>query len=332
MIGTVGNSYLEKSNNIDYAVKNVGIFKNKNSLDGYWLFYYLKSPFAREYLHSRLSGSTQQYITLNSLREYPILNPSRTTKEAIVTILSSLDDKIELNNKINKTLEELAQTLYKHWFVDFEFPNEEGKPYKSSGGEMIESELGNIPKGWNVNNLSEVLENVRTKSGERTLPVFSALKEGVLVLSSDFFNKNVPSKSLSKYLVVERGSFAYNPSRINIGSIGLNDFDFTGCVSPVYVVMKTESHYLYFFNEFFRTERFVQEVNLRASGSVRQSLSYSDLGMIKITYPPTELVIRFNDFYINFKDTIKNNLEQNIRMEQIRDLLLPKLMSGEIEV
>src|SRR5699024_11080133 len=78
--------------------------------------------------------------------------------KTIAHILSTLDDKIEVNNQINKTLENMAQAIFKQWFVDFEFPNEDGEPYKSSGGEMVESELGMIPKGWEVKDLGEIID------------------------------------------------------------------------------------------------------------------------------------------------------------------------------
>ena len=83
------------------------------------------------------------------------------TQKEIAHLLGTLDDKIELNRKMNKTLEEIAQTLYKHWFIDFYFPNEDGKPYKSSGGEMIDTELGPFPKGWRVGSISDVVERLK---------------------------------------------------------------------------------------------------------------------------------------------------------------------------
>ncbi len=100
-------------------------------------------------------GSAQPLLTQSGLRVLKCKVPPLETQREIAHILGTLDDKIELNRKMNKTLEEIAQALYKHWFIDFEFPNAEGKPYKSSGGEMVDSELGLIPKGWRVGKLSD---------------------------------------------------------------------------------------------------------------------------------------------------------------------------------
>lgn len=105
MIGTIGNIYLEKNADINYACKNMGIFKfNGNQMDAYWMYYYLKSPDAQSYIYSHLRGSTQEYVPLGTLRELPIKIPPMETREKIIRILRPLDDKIELNNVINDNL------------------------------------------------------------------------------------------------------------------------------------------------------------------------------------------------------------------------------------
>src|SRR5690554_3946677 len=121
-----------------------------------YMRYWFRSRQFRDYIDSTVSMTTRANLNMAILSAIKIDLPDLNTQKAIANILSSLDDKIELNNKINKNLEELAQTLYKHWFVDFEFPNEEGLPYKSSGGKMVESELGLIPEGWIVKTISDI--------------------------------------------------------------------------------------------------------------------------------------------------------------------------------
>ena len=102
-------------------------------------------------------GSAIPQLTVPMIKKEKVYLPRIKTQQKIAAILSSLDDKIELNNRINKNLEEQAQALFRRWFVDFEFPNEEGKPYKSSGGTMVDSELGEIPQGWEVNSLLDII-------------------------------------------------------------------------------------------------------------------------------------------------------------------------------
>ncbi|WP_160210803.1 restriction endonuclease subunit S, partial [Anaerotruncus colihominis] len=172
----------------------------------------------------------------------------------------------------------------------------------------------------------------RTKAKGNDYKVLSAINTGQLQLSEEYFTKQVFSKSISNYIVVEPFDFAYNPARINIGSIGMNTFGFTGCVSPIYVVIRCEPEYHYFLDFFIKSKRFSEEVKTRASGSVRQSLNYTDFGQIKIACPPIDVIERFNREYEVRLKTIEHLKGENKRLSSIRDTLLPKLMSGEIDV
>ena len=228
------------------------------------------------------------------------------------------------NSRGNDNLEQQAQALFKAWFVDFE-------PFKD--GKFVDSELGSIPEGWRVVSLGEITKQVAEKVGNREgMTVLSPVNSGELVLSEEYFTKQVFSKDLSKYLIVNPLSFVYNPARINIGSIGLNTYDFVGCVSPVYVVFECEPDYHYFFDFYKRTAEFKEEVALRAIGGVRQSLGYNDFSLIKTVYPTHDVVIKFNNIYLKMKDIIIRNNSQNDKLASLRDTLLPKLMSGELEI
>ena len=222
----------------------------------------------------------------------------------------------------NHNLEEQAQALYKSWFVDFE-------PFK--GGRFVDSELGMIPEGWSVKAIGEVTEEIRTKVGMRQdVKVLSPITSGRLVLSEEFFSKQVFSESIAKYLIVRPNDFAYNPARVNIGSLGKNEFDFDGCVSPVYVVFRCESGYDLFFNLYRTSKPFKEEVVSRSSGGVRQTLGYKDLALIKLVYPPTIVVRDFNSIYRHILSRMKQNEKENVILANQRDELLPKLLSGEM--
>ncbi len=325
MIGTIGNVVRVEIDPVDFAVKNIGIFKmGRNALKSKWMYYWLKSPKAKEYICSRLAGSTQSYLTLNSLREFPIQAPNEKKMKSIVDVLSSLDDKIALNRRINDNLEQQAQALFKSWFVDFE-------PFQD--GEFVESELGRIPKGWKVCELGEVTIEVKEKVKDRhDVKVLSPVTTGKLVLSEEYFTKQVYSASTSKYILVKPLSFAYNPARVNIGSLGMNEFSFDGCVSPVYVVFQTEPDYQFFFDLYRTTQRFQDEVVARSIGGVRQTLGYKDFSLIKLIYPPKDVVKNFNKIYLSLKQVISSNNKENERTSNLRDTLLPRLMSGELKI
>ena len=325
MIGEYcGFCYLEDSDFTDYAVKNVGILKVGERIKSLWLYYYLNSPDGRNQLKNTRAGSSQPYISLGSLRNLLIPEPPREVMESIVTILSSLDRKIELNNKINADLEEMAQAIFKNWFVDFE-------PFKD--GKFVDSELGMIPEGWKVGTLGDITKNKSAKVKERNdVKVLSPVTTGELVLSEEHFTKQVFSSSIAKYKIVNKGDFAYNPARVNIGSLGRNEFDFDGCVSPVYVVFSVLDGYENYFDLFRKTDFFKDSVASLAIGGVRQSLSYDDLSSIEVIIPSENAVEEFNNLYNQMKKTIKANKLENSRLSTLRDTLLPRLMSGELEV
>jgi type I restriction enzyme S subunit len=132
--------------------------------------------------------STVPGINRNHLHQEIVSIPDLPTQTAIAEILSSLDDKIELNNKLNQELENLAQTLFKQWFIDFEFPNENGEPYKSSGGEMVDSELGEIPENFTISILSEQTELVRGISYSK--PELVSKEEGLPFVNLKCFALN----------------------------------------------------------------------------------------------------------------------------------------------
>ena len=222
----------------------------------------------------------------------------------------------------NHNLAEQAQALYKSWFVDFE-------PFK--GGGFVDSELGKIPEGWRVKELGDVTQEMRNKVGARQdIKVLSPITTGQLVLSEEFFTKQVFSESIAKYLIVRPNDFAYNPARVNIGSLGKNEFDFDGCVSPVYVVFRCESGYEHFFNLYRSSKTFKEEVISRSNGGVRQTLGYKDFALIKLVYPPVSVVEEFNAIYCHLLLGIKQCEKENIVLENQRDELLPNLMTGKI--
>lgn len=294
----------------------------KGNNDPHFIYYLLKDKVRS--LRSQAQGSVFDTITKSTFDQVECENYSIPKQHRIASLLSSLDRKIETNNKINAQLEEMAQAIFKNWFVDFE-------PFKD--GKFVDSELGKIPEGWKVGTLNEITQNKSDKVKERNdVKVLSPITTGELVLSEDYFSKQVFSSSIAKYKIVEIEDFAYNPARVNIGSIGRNEFDFVGCVSPVYVVFSVKDEYANFLDLFRKRKYFKTSVASLAIGGVRQSLSYDDLSSIETIIPDKNTMERFNDLYEQIKSTIKVNKKENQHLSHLRDTLLPKLMSGEIEI
>lgn len=289
-----------------------------------YIGYYLRSSFFRSFFYGLASSmSTRASLSNGDLLNMTVKLPPVSTQKGIASILKSFDDKIECNKLINDNLQQQARALYKSWFVDFD-------PFKD--GQFEDSELGMIPHGWSVKQLGEITSQVSERVKERVdVKVLSPITTGELVLSEEYFSKQVFSESISKYIVVKPSDFAYNPARVNIGSLGMNEYGFDGCVSPVYVVFRCEDGYQYFFDLFRRTEAFKEEVRTRAIGGVRQSLAYKDFSLIKVVYPPIDVIHSFNQVYSRILAKTKHNNEETARLASLRDTLLPKLMSGELK-
>lgn len=286
------------------------ISPNIRKVDPDFLYYFLTRNEIVESLHAIGEQSVSAYPSIrpSDIENLEIALPPLPEQIEIGRTLRALDEKIAINTRINNHLEQIAQAIFKSWFVE----------QSSDDWEYIE--LGNVTS------------EIRTRAKEQQFQVLSAVRTSRLVLSDDYFTKQVYSKDINKYIVVEPNDFAYNPARVNIGSLGINSFDFAGCVSPVYVVFRAKPGYHHFLNFFFKSPNFQEEVRVRASGSVRQSLSYSDFSLIQVLYPSFDVVCRFNNKYESILKVQHRLDKENSILSELRDTLLPRLMSGELSV
>ena len=298
-------------NNMNEVCTNQG-FKSiiPNDKINYMFLYYLLK-FNKDRIESLGSGTTFKEISATVMKNIVVSIPENKNDQLkIAKVLSKIDEKIELDTQTNNNLYEIGKAIYQEYF--------ENEEYTSS---------------YEIKQLSEVTTNNRNKIDKtKEYKVLSAVNTGKLILSDDYFDKQVYSKDIGKYLNVNKNDFAYNPARINIGSIGLNAYDFNCCVSPVYVTFSVDKDYIDFFDFYFKSKRFNAEVTLRATGSVRQALNYNDFGMIEIPYPTKEMIEKFNSSYKTIKERININKTKISNLEQLRDTLLPKLMNGEIDL
>jgi len=312
VVGTVG-SVASIPNELDgaFLTENCNnlLVDEKICLKEY-LKYFLLSKDGQAEIISHIVGTTQPKLPIYGIEAFNIKVPEKECQNKIITILNTINNKILLNTHINNNLYEIGKALYQEYFENEKCTN-----------------------NYEIKQLSEVTINNRNKIDQtKEYKVLSAVNTGNLVLSDDYFDKQVYSKDIGKYLNVDKDDFAYNPARINIGSIGLNTFDFNCCVSPVYVTFSVDKDYINFFDFYFKSKKFNAEVTLRASGSVRQALNYNDFGLIEIPYPTKEMIDKFNSSYKTIKDRINKNKAKISNLERIRNTLLPKLMNGEIDL
>ncbi|MEI3895171.1 MULTISPECIES: restriction endonuclease subunit S [unclassified Bacillus (in: firmicutes)] len=272
-----------------------------------------------------------------------LLLPPFQTQKVIANILSSLDEKIETNNQINKKLEEMAQAIFKQWFVDFEFPNEDGNPYKSSGGKMLESEIGVIPEGWKIGCIGDY---VKVKSGyafksawweESGIPVIKIKDIENNTLNIKDMSYVSPEKEvLAKDFLVEGGDLVIAMTGATIGKFGIvpkleNAMLVNQRVGKFFLGDKPFVK-LGFIYCVLRQQKVYDEIVNRGSGSAQPNISPTGIETIKIILPSVQILEEFNSLVTGIFEKITENEYQNVKLGSLRDILLPKLMSGEIRV
>ncbi len=278
--------------------------------------YYFRSNLFRNQINSMVTMTTRASLNNDTMAKLKIVIPKIEEQKAIAKILSDLDEKIEVNNKINKNLEEMAQAIFKQWFVDFEFPNEEGKPYKSSGGEMVESELGMIPKGFKVKEFGDI---INITSGKRPKN------------KSKEYNKetNIPLIGASSVMGFTN-DFNFDTNILVIGRVGTHGvvqrFNYKVWASDNTLVIK--SNCLEFSNQILKSIDY-KSLN---RGSTQPLITQGDIKQQKIIFPNVDLLKDFEKRCFKLMNLFENNVLENERLEKLRDTLLPKLMSGEIRV
>lgn len=315
------------------------IVRPSSKLDRHFLVYYLNSIAVR-HINSRLVGAVQQHFNIGAARELKIYCPPVEEQQEIASVLACLDRKIENLRKQNETLERIAQTLFKHWFVDFEFPNEDGKPYKSSGGAMVRSELGEIPAGWRVGKLGDVVETLGGGTPSTTVseywengdtPWYSPTD---LTKSKTLFSLG-SEKKITK-LGLEKSSAKLFPkysllltSRATIGEITINTQD--ACTNQGFItIVPNETFSVYFLHGWLLTQ--ISLIKQLASGSTFPELSKSTFRNFSFLMPDPTSLIKYDQAIKPIFQKIENNIRQTRSLTQSRDVLLPKLMSGKLRI
>ena len=197
--------------------------------------------------------------------------------------------------------------------------------------EMVEVDEVEVPKGWRIGSFTDITESRREKVKNDKATVLSAVSSGELVKSEEYFTKQVFSKSIDKYLKVYKWDFAYNPARINIGSIGLHEADYLGAVSPVYEVFSVPDKYHWFLKRILNLETTKIKIQSLCTGSVRQTLKLKDFQSIDCVIPDEKTLSIFNKKWEEYRTLILENNKNTQTLSEIRDLLLPRLLSGKIE-
>ena len=343
LVAEDGNNLKERKEDIAQIAKgkfwvnnHAHVLINNSYSDIKFIKYYLNQLDITPYI----TGSAQPKLNKANLSKIKVIAPTKSEQISISNFLGMLDEKIELNNQMNETLEEMAQALFKRWFVDFEFPNEEGKPYKSSGGEMVESELGMIPKGWNIKLASEVVD---VKDGTHASP--KVVNEGYPLITSKHINgdrlriEEANLISETDYVEVNKSSKVDTGDILisMIGTVGLlyyvQDLDVNFAIKNLGLFKTSKTvemqEYIYLYLKQTSMKNYIE---CRLAGTTQKYISLTELRKIPVLLPTCDLLHTFKEKIEPLLKMKQENINQNQSLVNIRSTLLPKLMSGEIRV
>lgn len=299
--------------------------------------YYLLNKLNYMDISGYLTGTVQPKLSRRNLEQIRLNLPDKNTQDKIGNFILKLSNKLQVNQKIIANLEEISQTLFKRWFVDFEFPDENGNPYKSSGGEMVDSELGEIPERWEVVKLKDIVYQKKDtfnpkKSNELkvlhfSLPAFDSSQNPVI--------DDVNAIKSNKWIIDENCILfsKMNPSTRRIW-LTSNDGKYLNVASSEFVVLKSDNSYKNaFIYNICTSDKFSEFLNSNTTGSTnsRQRVKPDIAISYKLAFH-NETSMLFSNKVEPYLEKIKVIRNENQKLAELRDTLLPKLMSGEIEI
>lgn len=328
-------SILKNEMTTNQACCNIELDKKKADYE--YVYYYLTTQYNQL---RNLSSGVRKNLNSNDIKNFEIRIPEKLDDQRkIASVLSSLDTKIELNNRINAELEAMAKTLYDYWFVQFDFPDEQGKPYKSSGGKMVyNKELKReIPEGWEVGNVLHRAElfgggtpKTNTKefwNGE--IPFFtpSDVEANAFSLETEQYITQEGLNSCSSKLF-EKGT-VFLTARGTVGRVNIAS-DKMAMNQSCYAFYG-QSNINYPFVYFYINE-LAYFIKSKGSGSVFKAIVSNDIKYTEMLIPPIEIISKYNEFATPIFEKILLNKKQNQQLASLRDWLLPMLMNGQVTV
>lgn len=296
-------------------------------------------------------GSTQDNLSMEKLEQLEFNCPSFEKQQNIAAVLSSLDDKIALNNRINAKLEQMAKRLYNYWFVQFDFPNADGKPYKSNGGKMVWNEelKREIPEGWEVKKLGELFTtnrgvsySTKTITGDIGIPMINLASfspdgsykiDGIKIYTGEYTEEKVLKPF--DLVMCNTQQTAIDFSKDIIGKVLLVPDIFEGDITSSHHVNTLKVHneklkfYLY---RLFNTDYFHAYISHFASGTNIMGLDFAGVENYTAVIPGDEILSKFADFTLNIEKKKSEIVRENKKLISLRDRLLPLLMNGQVEV
>ena len=306
-----------------------------NTNSGYseeFIYYYLKSPYGQAVLLKDEQGGVQKNITMESIRNVVLPSINIKTQKKIADVLSCIDDKIALNNKTNAELENMAKTVYDYWFTQFDFPDKNGNPYKSSGGKMIYNEIlkREIPEGWEVGKLSDIAyfsnDTTDTENLKNYITTDNILPNKQGIIKAEYIPTYGNVLKYEEYDILIANIRPYFKKIWLSNTKGM-------CSNDVLCIKAKKSIYKYFLYRFLWRDDFFDYVMKGAKGSKMPRGDKNHIMAMPIALPNNNTLLEsFNSFYSPLQNQLWKNLKENEELTKLRDYLLPLLMNGQIEV
>ena len=332
-VGTIGEILVVKDPNFYFKDGNLIWLRNINFeiIDIDYLYYFLKSDLFQKTIKYNNIGAVQKALTIDFLKTVKITLPSLDNQRKLISVLKSIDKKLKTNNQINQELEAMAKTLYDYWFVQFDFPDQNGKPYKSSGGKMVYNQdlKREIPEGWGVENLFDVAE---VQYGYPfSTDYFNSIGEGIPVIRI----RDILGNDITNYSTEEvEDKYKINVGDVLIGMDGnfhMNYWIKEDCYLNQRVV-KVNSDKLPNMVLKYQIEPFIKLREKSVSRTTVGHLSDKDLKAINVILPKEKYLSSIFDKFESILENIIINQQQNQELTQLRDWLLPMLINGQVKV
>jgi len=346
-VGSVDRSaYVSsKENGWMFSGRLLRVREKSQSTFSHFLHYLLTNQAIKKYIRKIAVGATMPSLNTAILSEIPLTLPPLPEQKAIAAVLSAFDDKIELLREQNQTLETLAQTIFKEWFVHFNFPfdfaqgkpDPNGKPYRDNGGEMVDSELGKIPKGWRVGGIRVLVQHIK----KSIKPLEYSNREFLHYSLPAFDSGKRPEKqkgseiNSGKYIVAENCFLVskLNPATPRVWVV-MEASEKSICSTEFQVIKPVKFELFGFVYGALTSYLIIHELSARAHGTSgsHQRVKPEDILDCPIFIPSNYLIEKYSEITNTHLEKINENLKQIQTLSQIRDTLLPKLMNGEIRV
>ncbi|MDO4871506.1 MAG: restriction endonuclease subunit S [Candidatus Saccharibacteria bacterium] len=306
-----------------------------------FMAFYLRSPLFRRTIINNTVMTLRASFNEAMFSYLEIMLPDFDTQKKIGDFLYSLEKKKQINNQINQELEAMAKTLYDYWFVQFDFPDQNGKPYKSSGGKMVYNQdlKREIPEGWGVEKLGDVakfkngINYEKTSSGSEKVKIINVRNissSTIFVNQTDLDEISLENDKSTKFIVNE-GMILITRSGIPGATRLVSELEAKTVYSGF--IIASEVNDLIFKNLIFYYLKNVEEVlKNQSAGTIMKNISQSVLTDMVISLPPQNVLLKFNSIIDNLLEQMKNVQRQNQELTQLRDWLLPMLMNGQVKV